>query len=525
MNQPPHNSGSGNNPPRKLPGRHTPQPTQALTTLALTHCPAQREHGRDDELSSPLVGAAEHVPSVFLARLAAFCRHRKGLLEAPALLCAILADREGDVFRAAAGHVLDDLEILRRFGYYAKSGLTGRISYGSRLKKFFQRWIDAAPESDLFLGSGGRNPSIADLIRLSHPRPKTARREAFYAYLLGRRARPELLPQLVRQYEAFQNAPDGHPPELPVSLLLKADPGRRELCEIAFRAGWRDSLSYLNTFARAGVFDYGDLSFTIAERLRDPAELRDNNATPELLFAVLGWADPRVPEPIQQALEAALDQTLHRVTLPRDQKVAVSVDVSGSMHCPCRFRPGGFTNGAAQGSVKLLDLAALFAGGLLQNSPQSLLLGFDENAWVRRCQDRGTSLLKEIAHTSGIGGSKSDCAAPLRLLNERQETRDLVVIISDNQTWADLRQGTQSSIRRQWDLFREGNPGARLVCLDLQPEVPVPWPNRPDVLCLSARCERVFPVITEFAAGGVTTPEQVDEVNRLSEVPLPDQAN
>jgi 60 kDa SS-A/Ro ribonucleoprotein len=211
--------------------------------------------------------------------------------------------------------------------------------------------------------------------------------------------------------------------------------------------------------------------------------------------------------------------------LPRDQKIAVGVDVSGSMHCPCRFRPGGVTNGAAQGSVKLLDLAALFAGGLLQNTARSLLLGFDEKAWVRHCRNHGTSLLKEIAHTSGIGGSNSDCAAPLRLLNEHQEQRDLVVIISDNQTWADLRKTRESSILQQWDVFRSRNPRARLVCLDLQPEVPVPWPARQDVLCLSARCERVFPIITQFSAGGITTPEQVRQVQNLSKVPLPDAAD
>jgi 60 kDa SS-A/Ro ribonucleoprotein len=523
MNQPLHNSGSDHNSPRNTSGGsgYSLEPHCVVTTLALTLCPSTAQTTREEELSSPLVNAAQDVDSTFLARLAGYCRHRRNLREAPALLCAVLADREGDIFRAAAGQVLDDLQILRRFGYYAKSGLTGRISYGSRLKKFFQRWIDAAPESELFLGSGGRNPSVADLIRLSHPRPKNARRESFYAYLLGRNTRPELLPQVVREFEEFRADSTAHPPDLPVNLLLKTAPAQRELCEIAFRAGWRDTLQYLNAFARGGVFDYGDLSYTVAERLRDPEELRANAAGPEVLFAALGWADPQVPDHVQQALEAALDQVLCQIQLPDDLKIAVALDVSGSMHCPCRFRPGDLSNGAERGSVKLLDLAALFAGGLLQNSLRGLLLGFDEKAWVRHFETTGSALLKEIVHTSGIGAGRSDCAAPLRLLNEKQEKRDLVVLISDNQSWADVAGNGGGALLEEWNRFRTRNPQARLICLDLQPEGSAPWPQRRDVLCLSARSERVFPVITEFAAGLITTEDQVREIRRFDQLPLP----
>jgi 60 kDa SS-A/Ro ribonucleoprotein len=53
----------------------------------------------------------------------------------------------------------------------------------------------------------------------------------------------------------------------------------------------------------------------------------------------------------------------------------------------------------------------------------------------------------------------------------------------------------------EWAAFRKRNPGARLVCLDIQPNASSQAPERPDVMNIGGFSDSVFEIIDSFADG------------------------
>src|SRR5438128_78873 len=67
-----------------------------------------------------------------------------------------------------------------------RSGVVGRKSLGSMPRRLVRRWFERRDEDALLQASVGASPSLADVIKLAHPRPADAERAALYAWILGR---------------------------------------------------------------------------------------------------------------------------------------------------------------------------------------------------------------------------------------------------------------------------------------------------------------------------------------------------
>jgi 60 kDa SS-A/Ro ribonucleoprotein len=93
------------------------------------------------------------------------------------------------------------------------------------------------------------------------------------------------------------------------------------------------------------------------------------------------------------------------------------------------------------------------------------------------------------------------------MLNEQSARGDLVVYVSDNQSWADFaRKGKTPHTRgtvmaEEWERFRARNPQARLVLIDLQPNASTQVAEREDVLNVGGFSDAVFDVVSLFAKG------------------------
>ncbi len=105
----------------------------------------------------------------------------------------------------AFDRVIDSPKMLRNFVQIMRSGVVGRKSLGS-LAEAVDRAVARAARTDtqLFTGSVGNDPSLADVLRMVHPKPDGPAREALYGYLIGREHNREALPELVQQYEKFK---------------------------------------------------------------------------------------------------------------------------------------------------------------------------------------------------------------------------------------------------------------------------------------------------------------------------------
>jgi 60 kDa SS-A/Ro ribonucleoprotein len=344
----------------------------------------------------------------------------------------------------------------------------------------------------------GQDPSLVDVIRMVHPRPATASREALYGWLLRRPHDRAALPDLVRRYEAYKVGEAREVPAVPFHMLTQLPLGPQEWTKIAERAGWQMTRMNLNTFARHGVFEREGVTDLIVERLRDREAIKRARVYPYQLLAAWAMANQDVPDVVRRALEDAMEVAIENVPAISG-RVAVCPDVSGSMRSPVT----GVRRGATT-AVRCVDVAALIAAAVLRRNPEAMVLPFDERVFDVRLSPRD-SVMTNAAALAGIGGGGTKCSAPLALLNKRRAAVDLVIFVSDNESWVDAGRGRGTATLAEWNRLRERNPNARLACVDVQPSGTTQAGEREDILNIGGFSDQVFDVVAEFATGRLTS--------------------
>jgi 60 kDa SS-A/Ro ribonucleoprotein len=114
-----------------------------------------------------------------------------------------------------------------------------------------------------------------------------------------------------------------------------------------------------------------------------------------------------------------------------------------------------------------------------------------------------------------IGGGGTNCSAPVQLLNQRKAKADLVIFISDNQSWVDAGRGRGTALLAEWSEFQQRNPKARLVCLDVQPNETTQVVERADILNVGGFSDQVFEVISAFAAGQLNAEHWIGRIEAV----------
>ncbi len=244
-------------------------PKGALAQYAATGCLNGTFYASAGEQLEKVLALAADVDADFVAKTAVYARERAFMKDMPALLLAHLSARAPDAFAAAFPRVVTDARMLRTFVQIVRSGVVGRKSLGSRPKRLVREWLAARDGDQLFRASVGQDPSLADVVKMVHPKPATAERRAFYGYLLGRAHDAQLLPAVVRAYEAFKAGATAEVPDVPFLILTALPLGRQEWAAIARRRAGRRSRMNLATFARHGVFEEEGVTEAIAAKLRD----------------------------------------------------------------------------------------------------------------------------------------------------------------------------------------------------------------------------------------------------------------
>ena len=137
-----------------------------------------------------------------------------------------------------------------------RSGIVGRKSLGSLPKRLVRNWIDSRSNEQLFYGSIGQQPSLADVIKMVHPKPVDESRAAMLGYLIGREVNQSALPEAVQKFEKFKRTTDAKQrkvPDVPFQLLTSANLTPRDWLQIAKSGSWQMTRMNLNTFLRHGV--------------------------------------------------------------------------------------------------------------------------------------------------------------------------------------------------------------------------------------------------------------------------------
>jgi 60 kDa SS-A/Ro ribonucleoprotein len=480
----------------------------ALAQYAVTGCFNSTFYASAEAQVAKVIDLAYEAPPEFVAKTAVYSRERGYMKDMPALLCAALSVAEPKLFEATFSRVIDDVKMLRNFVQMIRSGVTGRKSLGTQPKRLVKNWIESRSEETLFRGSVGQSPSLGDVIKMVHPKPANDARRAFYGYLLDREHRFEHLPEIVKALEAFKAGGSAAVPDVPFQMLTALALSEEQWVSIAKNASWQMTRMNLNTFARHGVFKRRSMVELVAKRLRDASAIRKARAFPYQLLAAFRSSGESVPELVKDALQDAMEHAVYNVPAV-EGKVYVLVDVSGSMSSPITgYRKGSTT------SMRCIDGAALVAAAILRQNRSAEVIPFEQTVRKLSLNPRD-SVMTNAQKLSSIGGGGTNCSAPLEWLNQRQAKGDLVLFVSDNESWVDARRGS-TAVMQQWQIFESRNPGARLACLDFVPNATTQAAEREDILNIGGFSDSVFDVLSLFANGELQSEHWVGEIEKIA---------
>jgi 60 kDa SS-A/Ro ribonucleoprotein len=472
---------------------------QALAQYAATGCLNGTFYAGADEQLSVTLKLAEKVDPKFVAQTAVFCRERGFMKDMPALLCAVLAKHDVVLLDRIFERVLDNGKMLRNFVQMIRSGVTGRKSLGSAPKRLVRRWLSGRSEGSIFRASVGNDPSLADVLKMVHPKPESPTREALYGYLIGRKYDAENLPELVRAYEDFKAGRTQEIPEVPFQFLTSLEITPEVWKRIAWNASWQMTRMNLNTFVRHGVFEDEQLVHRIAARLRDSKEIAAAKVFPYQLLAAYRMTAAGLPVEIREALQEAMEIAVGNVPT-FEGRIYVCPDVSGSMRSPVTGVRKGSTT-----AVSCLDVASLTAAAVLRKNRQAEVLPFSDNVVPVQLNPRD-SIATNAEKLAGLPSGGTCCSAPLAELNRRRAHGEFVLMVSDNQSWVETLFNSRGPTEtlNQWAIFKHRNPHARLACVDLQPSATTQAQEREDILNIGGFSDQVFEVLSEFARGTLT---------------------
>ncbi len=401
-------------------------------------------------------------PMEYTAKLAVYARYHGKMKDAPLLATMYLAGRAGvhaaPYFKDIFPVVADTPVQFRHAAQIVRSGVLGRRSFGSMLKRVFQRRLfDFGIGYLARRGMTGQKPSLADVIAMIRPDPKTQGEDAgawraFFGYLRGvtpgdTTYDPALLPKEIKEYEAFKKdpanvaIPEGIEILQIMGMLPKGATAR--WAELARRMSWTQLFKNVATLARQGAFEDEATVDYVAEQLRDGDKVRLSRQFPYALFVALLTIDqPRdrwnyqeretveVPFKVKEALVDALDESLRNVPELPGQLV-VGIDTSGSMHSHLGDRS----------VARYIDVSALFGAAALRANPESKILPFDNQVNKVRLSHRDSvATIAEALAKSGGGGTNVSDVFNVTLKKVKQDKKfrpDAIILISDMQTWVE----------------------------------------------------------------------------------------
>ena len=487
----------------------------ALAQYAATGCLNSTFYASGEEQLNRVLELCGKVEPEFIARAALYARQKGFMKDLPALLCAVLSVRSPGLLAEIFDRVIDSPKMLRNFVQIMRSGVVGRKSLGTLPKRLVLQWLANHSDEQLFAGSVGNDPSLADVVKMVHPKPTGASRQALFGYLVGREYDFDALPEIARAYEKFKRNtnPGKMPvPNVPFQMLTSLSLGEKEWTEIARNAPWQMTRMNLNTFVRHGVFKTPGMDSLIADRLHNPRLVAQARVFPyQLMIAYAMAAD--VPSKVREAIQDAMELAMKNV--PRiEGQVYVLPDVSGSMRSPVTGVRKGSTT-----AVRCIDIAALVAAAVLRKNPQAEVIPFESDV-VRVQLNPRDSVMTNALRLASLPAGGTNCSAPLRYLNSRKATGDLVIYVSDNESWIDSPcygrfGGGATETMRQWAEFKRRSPAAKMICIDIQAYGHTQAQEREDIVNVGGFSDHVFNLIAEVAVGGTEKDHWVRAISAM----------
>jgi len=486
---------------------------QALAELACVGTFQNTYYNDAGSQLKTLLALAAEVSDEYLAKVAIYSRIKGYMKDMPAALMAVLSTRNPNMFRRVFNRVIDNPRMIRGFVQIMRSGAVGRKSLGSAPKKMVQAAIQNSKDFVLLNGSVGKNPSLADVVKMVHPYPcgnstMTANQmKHAFAWLVGKPFQTRYLPNAFKYYENFKSRPDTlEVPRCDFRLIDGLDTMTDEHWrQLGYGMTWTQAKMSLNTLLRHGALEDTALVDHLAKLLVDPEKIKSSRQFPYSMMTGYNYLDPNVPAKLKNALQKALELSIANVPqLPG--RVLVAVDISGSM--------GGLVSD--KGATRCWDVAGLFAAAVLRKNPDAKITAFSETLFHRdglNSMDSIATITKGIIGTGFHGCTQWD--APINWALHNKEHFDAIIWISDMEANMDANSSRRTgwindgcyvddatSAGRLLTQYRKNvNPNCKAITMNVVANAghaQLDGEKDPNLLQISGFSDHVFDVIASF---------------------------
>lgn len=509
-----------------------------LANLAATNCfnGTYYASAEDNLKLAKEAAIALKTDPLFIAKTAIYCRDKAHMKDMPAFLTAVLATIDSKLFRKVFPLVINNGKMLRNFIQIGRSGATGKIinmSSGA-VRHAIRDWFTSKDPEFIFRASIGNDPSMRDILRMCRPKPENETKAALYAYLkdseyieservfvtrnrdksIKYSNRFDALPAIVQEYENFKKTHKGEIPNVDFRMLdsvLTKDELKKLWASTAENSSWTMTRMNLNNFEKYGVFSDEKLVNKVASRLANKEQVARSKSYPyQLMMAYNATEGAAMPMKVRNALQDAMEASIENVPVFKG-KTAVCVDTSGSMGSPVT----GFRAGSSS-KVKCVDVASLFASSVLRKNEDAKIIPFDTQVHTSSLNPRDT-VITNAAKLAKYGGGGTDCGSAIKSINKNKEKFDTIIFISDNESWVNgSYYGRGTGLLNEWNIFKQNNPNAKLVCIDLTPNRTSQVTANKDILQVGGWSDSVFDVISSFIEYGDSQDHWVDEIEKIT---------
>ena len=477
-----------------------------------------------------LKSVIENVEPKIIAKAAVYSRQHGNMKDMPAYLLAVLAARgEVELLKQVWDQVINNPKMLYNFIQIIRSGVTGRRSFGTAVRRLIRNWFTSRTGDQIYRASiGASNPSMADVIKMIHPTPDSTEKSALYAYLLGAKLEEgDVLnryshdgdiqqqyhltdcPQLVQDVEWFKYSNTNTLPALDYRALTNYNLTPAHWKQIARNMPWNALRMNLNVLQRNGVFEDAQLTRELAAKLGDADEVRKWNAFPYQLLTTYKNVGG-VPSPIKNALQAAME--IATVNIPAlTDGVAVCIDLSGSMGSAVTGYGGKPTE------TTCYDVAALIAASIARVNKDTEVI-----AWASTCKRVRFNAYDSIMSNAKLFrnqhvGYGTNASLAMELLNRENWQGKTIIYVSDNQSWISNNSWGGTGLAHEWESYSRRVPNAKLICIDIQANESTQAPERKNTLNVGGFSDAVFDIVGNFVHGDYDNFVDVVQSVRLGE--------
>lgn len=483
-----------------------------LAQLAMTGCFNNTYYVSGTSQMDKVLELAKQCEPEYVAKLAIYARKEGMMKDMPAFLTAYIASISPELLNHVFPEVINNGKMLRNFVQLMRSGVVGRKSLGSAPRNLVREWFDSRSEVQILRNSVGNDPSIADVIKMIHPKPATKERAALYAYFIGKEFDVKDLPEELQLFIDFRKDQAGWEkdlPGVPYEMLMGEPLTLSQWKLLAEQATWDQTRQAINTFHRHEVFKDTGMVKVIADKIRDPVAVRRSGKFPYQLLATYMNIDSNIPKEIAQALHDAMEVATENVPVLQGN-VYVCPDVSGSMggSVSGRDRVGKRGKPMPPSKVRCVDVAALVAASVLRTNPHAEVIPFDGDIHKTKLNPKA-SVMENAQVLAGFGGGATACSAPMRHLNSRKAPINSIIYISDYESWKDNsgysfyggRHEQNTALSQEWSMAKNRSPEAKMVCIDITPYEGTQAADRNDTLNVGGFSDTVFDVMSNFISG------------------------